>query len=538
MALEPDSLLGQRGQLPDDLREEATKALQKVGAYLGSSGDPAVMRTFKEPPGFTALLYLTGFLATVLWILSEIGNYYEITNNWSHYQCTPSVAPFAKFYGHDLQQTMSFCISQQVQEHAGGVVAPIYKGINEVQGIVDGVFAKVEAVEGGVMGLIKGFENFVVNFVNSFRLLGTRVRMSFIRIKEIFARVYGIFIAFAYAAISAITFGENLICNPLVTFVAGFAGVDICCFAPETGIRMADGAVNSICTIGIGEELADGSLVTAVMKFNGSSVPMVSINGIHVSGNHSYKSPVGEWITADKHPDALPVPSYPRIWCLNTTSNMIPVVPLLGDIDIIFTDYEETCDPVVAAEAQAAAESALNNGVTGSPMADYGLGVDPEYSVLMENAQWKLIHQIAIGDRVANGAVVTGIVQELCQDVCLSPAGHRLSAAQLVQDLHGSGWFRTGKRYVRRTVPTVLYQLFLDQNVGYTVACCDELLSVRDYQEWHDESTQAPYDAWLAATTPVTKVDDGERPGTPCPNDDNDEYAFLNPYRLASRALS
>lgn len=539
MALEPNSLLSPlSGQLPDDLREEATKALQKVGAYLGSDGDPTVMRTFQEPPGFTALLWLTAALGVVLWILAEIGNYYEITNNWSHYQCMPSVAPFAKFYGHDLQQTMNFCISQQVKEHAGGVVAPIYKGINEVQGVVDGVFAKVEAVEGGISGLLKGFENFVVNFVNSFRLLGTRVRMSFIRIKEIFARVYGIFIAFAYAAISAITFGENLICNPLVTFVAGFAGVDICCFAPETGVRMADGAVHSICTLAIGEELAGGAVVSAVMKFDGANVPMVSINGIHVSGNHSCIGPSGTWIRADEHPDAIPVPSYPRIFCLNTTTNTIPVVPHLGDKDILFTDYEETSDPEVAAKAQAAAEAALNGSASsvGAPMADYGLGVGCEYSVLMENGTWKPIHEVVIGDRVASGATITGVVRELCHDICLSQAGHRLAAAQLVRGLNGTGWWRVGQRWVRRTAPTILYQLFLDQNTGYTIGCCDELLSVRDYQEWHGESTQAPYDAWLA-TSPAAKVDRG-RPDTPRPTDDDNEHAFLNPYRLASRALS
>lgn len=531
MALEP-TLFSGKDQLPDDLREEATKALQKVGAYLGSDGDPAVMRTFKEPPGFTALLWLTVALAVILWIVAEIGNYFEITNNWPQYQCLPSVAPFAKFYGHDLQETMNFCISQQVKEHAGGVIAPIYRGIAEVQGVVDGVFDKVESIEGGVSGLLKGFENFVVNFVNSFRLLGTRVRMSFIRIKEIFGRVYGIFIAFTYAAISAITFGENLVCNPLVTFVAGFAGVDICCFAPETQVRLSDGGCVAIRDIKIGDELTGGAYVTAVFEFDGRTVPMVSIGGVHVSGNHSLLGPGNRWIRAEEHPDAIVVPARERIWCLNTSSNTIPAVPLLGDRDLLFTDYEETTDEVVAATAQRAAEQGLNNGHWEEPVADYGLGVDAAFSVLLEGGDWRPISEVKIGDRLANGAIVTGIVSELCQSVVLTPAGHRVAAAQLMRGLTGGSWFRGARRFVRYTAPTVLYQLFLDRNEGYTIGCCDELWTVRDYQEWHDESTQAPYDDW------VQKVDPVPRPGTPRPNDDNDERSFHNPYRLASRSFS
>ena len=522
-----------KDQLPDDLREEASRALQKVGAYLGSNGDPAVMRSFKDPPGFKALFWLTGALAVILWILAEIGNYYEITNNWTHYQCTPSVAPFSKFYGHDLQETMNFCISQQVKEHAGGVITPIYKGIAEVQGVVDGVFDKVEAIEGGVAGLLKGFESFVVNFVNSFRLLGTRVRMSFIRIKEIFGRVYGIFIAFTYAAISAITFGENLICNPLVTFVAGFAGVDICCFAPETKVRMANGTMAKISEIHIGERLAGGARVTALLEFDGRTVPMVSIAGVHVSGNHSLLSPDGRWIRADEHPDAIHVPARERIWCLNTSTNTIPIVPILGDRDLVFTDYEETNDETVAAQAQQAAEQGLNKGRWEKPVADYGLGIDPAFSVLLKNGEWRPIAEIQIGDRTANGSIVTGLVSELCESVVLTPAGHRVAAAQLIRRLAGGYWFRGERRFIQRTAPAVLYQIFLDRNDGFTIGCCNELWSVRDYQEWHSETTQAPYDDWVAA-----KVDLVARPSTPIINDDNDERSFLNPYRMASGPLS
>jgi hypothetical protein len=521
MASDP-SLLGGPGQLPDDLREEASRVLQKVGAYLESDGDPQVMAAFKEPPGLMVLVFLSAALALILWIVAEIGNYVEIRNNWTHYQCMPSIAPFAKFYGHDLKETMNFCISQQVKEHAGGVITPIYKGVLEVQTVVDGVFAKAETVESGITGLLKGFETFVVNFMNSFRLLGVRVRMSVIRIKEIFQRVFGIFIAFAFAAISAITFGENLICNPLVTFVGTIAGVDICCFAPETRVRMADGSMRAIGCVAIGDRLSDGGRVTSCFTFDGRTVPMVSIHGVHVSANHSLW--IGHaWVAAGDHPAAVPVPSRSQILCLSTTTNMIPVVsPATGVADLLFTDYEETSDPTVAAAAQAAAERALNQSGPGSPpMESFALGLDPTLLVLVDGGDWRPVANLAIGDRLANGTRVTGVVREWCDDVRLTPAGSRISAAQLVRGLAGRGWFRAGRRFQERAPPAILCQIFLDTNDCFTVANTRELWSVRDYQEWHGSETQEPYTEWLASQ--ATKVDGPRRADTPCPYDDSDD---------------
>jgi len=498
-------------QLPEDLRAETIAKLAQVAAVMDSGGDPAVLASIKDPPGVVALALLSGLLAIVIIIIAQIGNYYEIRNNWAHYQCMPSVAPFAKFYGHDLAATMNFCIQQQVKEHSGEVIAPIYKGVMEVQQVVDGVFTKVEAVEGGIMGLIKGFENFVVNFVNSFRLLGVQVRVMLIRIKEIFARVHGIFMAFVFAAISAITFGENLVCNPLTVFVGTIAGVDICCFAPETNVHMADGSQRPIREVQIGDLLADGGRVTSTFVFDGAAVDMVSIQGVHVSTNHSLQGPDGQWVAGGDHPAATPVPSRSRIHCLSTTTNTIPVVPLSGAAPLFFTDYEETSDPAVAAAAQAAAMRELS-GYSGVVQPDFSLGVDPAAHVAVPGG-WKRLGDLQVGDTLANGTRVTGIVREFCRDVRRSPCGLLCSAAQLVHGLMGN-WFRAGERW-ESAEAAELCHLFMDNNSSIMIASKSELWAIRDYQEWHGPTTQQPYDRYL-------KSDMGARPDTPRPNDDDD----------------
>jgi hypothetical protein len=388
---------------------------------------------------------------------------------------------------------MNFCVSQTVKEHAPGVIDPIFAGINKVTGVVDGVYDKVVSIEGGVAGLLKGFESFMVNFVNSFRLLGVRVRMSFVRIKDIFARIYGLFISFAYAAISAITFGENLVCNPLVVFLGTITGVDICCFAPETPIRMADGSVRPISQIAIGDQLAGGSEVCTTYLFDGSTTNMVRIHGVHVSANHYLPGPDGTMIQAGGHPDAEPASRLTRLWCLATTNNRIPIVTNMNTTEL-YADYEESSDPSIIAEAQRIAEQHLNGGVSGPTVPDYSLGLDSTLQVMMKGGIWKPLYDVQIGDTMQNGASVIGIVEEFCKEQCISPGGHYVSAAQLIY--HGHTWVRAAHIWPRApaTHQNSLCHLMLSQDTGFTVGGDGEVFNVRDYAEISTLDIQEPYD--------------------------------------------
>jgi hypothetical protein len=489
-------LLDTGTQLPNAIREEADHALQKVGAYVadGSTEEGAA-----EPPSTVALFILSQILGAILYAIAEAANYQEIRRNWSHYRCQPSITPFAKFYGHDFTETTNFCIGQAVKEHSAGVITPIYQGLNEVAGVVDGAFSKVSAIETGISGLIGGFKSFMVNFINSFRLLGTRVRMSVILIKEIFQRVYGIFIAFAYAAISAITFGENLVCNPLVTFVAGFAGVDLCCFTRDTRVRMADGSDRPISTLKIGDLLTGSIRVTSVYEFDGRHTDMVSIDGVHVSGNHYLRGPEGRWVRAEDHPDGARTKSVERIWCLATSTNEIPIVGATGLLT--FTDYEESDDPAVVAAAQRAAEEALNGpGGHGPTITDFSLGVDSTLMTLRRDGSWCLLSQLQIGDALVSGGVVQGIIHEECSTICRTPAGTVLSAAQLVN--HGGRWVRAATLWPSITLekPRILFQLLVSNNKPFPISGHGEILVIRDYMEWHGPETEAPYEAVLKVT--------------------------------------
>jgi hypothetical protein len=471
----------------------AAKSLRNIGALRRGATDASLIH---EPPSVLILFVITAVLGLVIWIFLEIANYQEIRSNWEHYRCMPSITPFAKFYGHDLEETVNFCIGEAVKQHSAGVMVPIYKGMEKVAGVVDGVYEKAAAVEGGVAHLLGGFSAFVVNFANSFSLIGTRVRLGVVKVKEIFGRVHGLFMAFTFAGISAITFGQNLACHPLVTFTAGLAGADdICCFAPETLVAMRDGALKEIQNVAIGDVLANGARVTSLYRFDGQGSPMVRLRGVHVSGNHAVQHG-GRWVPAAQHPEAVSAPELSRIICLGTSNNRIPVVAADGGV-LEFTDYEETEDEGVVAEAQAAAEVALGMPAGAPPVADYGLGLDPQFEVLMANGRRKQLEDVIVGDSLAGGGRVRGVIREECKHCMVVPGGRLVSGAQLIG--LSRGWQRAARLWPERRVAgrRVLCQLMLEGNPSFQVQDMDGLTyMVRDYTEVSGV-TQAPYDRYL-----------------------------------------
>ena len=474
-----------------------TELFQKIQADFNELQHvTAPMPKASTQPTLFALIGLTAILLFLAVAFSEMASYFEIVNNWERYRCNPGVIPFARFYGHNLEETMNFCIGEAVREHAPGVVNPIYAAVHGIMTVVDGAYEKAAAVEGGVTNLLRGFQTFLMQFANSLRLVGTRVRMSLVRIRDIFARIYASFLSIAFAGISAITFGQNLIYNPLVAFID-----DIGCFAPDTRIALPDGGSAAIRDLTIGTVLRGGATVTSTYAFNGTKTKMVRLHGIHVSGNHAL---LAGGQRADEHHDAVAAESVDTMQCLATSDHSIPVLTCTGDSVIAFTDYEESSDPAVIAESQRAAETVLNGPhAVGETVSDFSLGLDPALYVGMYSGSWKRLDTIQLGDRLARGAEVIGIVRETCATCVKSPGGNLFSAAQLIR--HDGGWKRAGFLYPSVPGEYILYHLIVSDNASLYIYGHHEFLFVRDYTEVHDHTVQSPYDSIIHQNKPEPK---------------------------------
>ena len=164
----------------------------------------------------------------------------------------------------------------------------------------------------------------------------------------------------------------------------------------------------NISEITPGTKLYDGQIVISTLKFVGGG-PMFLLGSVQVSGNHKVLYDM-DWIRVENHPDAIPVDACEFVYCLNTTANRI----LVGNY--IFKDYEETTTPSILREfftrVQAAHGSKdLTHDKIKNPEKYTYTGVLPTTNVKLESGEMTPASLIKIGDRLALGGVVKGVIR-------------------------------------------------------------------------------------------------------------------------------
>jgi hypothetical protein len=133
------------------------------------------------------------------------------------------------------------------------------------------------------------------------------------------------------------------------------------CFSKETYVYVNRTSGNKhlspiyifkkVSEIKVGDELGNGcGTVTAVIKMNGTNVPLYKINGIYVSGTHLVKGTDGVWksVASDERAELTDKTS-DILYCFNTTSHKIPIgctenAKNISKRILLFRDWEELED--------------------------------------------------------------------------------------------------------------------------------------------------------------------------------------------------
>jgi hypothetical protein len=116
------------------------------------------------------------------------------------------------------------------------------------------------------------------------------------------------------------------------------------CFAETTPVhvqRATESMTIPIREVKIGDRLEDGSVVTMIMEVVSDMVEWYDMEGIQVAGDHRVLGENG-WCLVREDPRAHPISSSesPRVFCLNTTSHVIPIRGQQGTL-YSFRDWEE-----------------------------------------------------------------------------------------------------------------------------------------------------------------------------------------------------
>ena len=308
----------------------------------------------------------------------------QIRNNWAVYRCDPHVMMFAGMFKKsgdprtDYQfasDNFEFCASEIAKNALTLALKPIMDVFYQMSNAAMQSIGFVMNLRTLSANLFNGLNRMFDIFNRRFNLTFHELHMSFLKQFTAIQRANAIATAAVFSGISLIRSILNffklmiIICisilvimivlviflwfifapvAPLILVTIGVIAAtgsaaavggmaDAFCFSKDTTIMMKDGFC-PIKDVKIGDKLADGSTVTATMKFHCDGTEKVFIlDGVVVSGSHLvYKD--GKPIFVNECPSAEPFNgSINELYCLNTSSHIIPVLGSKDRID--FADW-------------------------------------------------------------------------------------------------------------------------------------------------------------------------------------------------------
>jgi len=171
------------------------------------------------------------------------------------------------------------------------------------------------------------------------------------------------------------------------------------CFTGETRISLADGTTKPISELALGQELEGGATVESILQMEGINTPLFDLEGVHVSGSHLVQQE-GIWHSVAEDSRAIPIlKRSERLFCLNTSTQTIPVVS--QGTTILFRDWEEIDgrDTVGQRDWNKLISSLLGGLQLDSQEEDMSCLMDPTIFVPTPQGP-KPLDQIQIGDEI------------------------------------------------------------------------------------------------------------------------------------------
>lgn len=419
-----------------------------------------------------------------------------IMKNWNSTRCSVLVMFAASYFkpdddprtpGEFSTDNFSFCMKTIVHDVMEVVMAPfmdVFSGqastTNVMTELLNGIREIIKAIYDAFLSFIEPFLLKFMAVTNQFGVKVQQIRAAFRRVSAMALSTVFTGLTFIRGIQNAIDFVIKIVMIILIVLVVliillffilfpflpiilsviavivavGTASVAASaggmkgtfCFEPSMKLSLASGASVAIQDVTLGTVLESGAVVTDIMKLDGTTSPLYSLQGILVSGSHLVLGPTGGWLPVQDDPRAVPLGrTVPVLYCLNTTTHQIPVQDTAGRT-VWFRDWEEIEDDDEEThrlwEAQV---SALLGGVEPDPKGTGGTCLmDPSVRVMTMNRGLVRIDHVELGDTLyvehegRRTTRVIGVVQGVPRDKSSYIEHRRFSSS--------SSW-------VRRTTP-------------------------------------------------------------------------------------
>lgn len=461
--------------------------------------------TIYEPERkYTQFVLLTILAIIIAAILGGIMVLAGAASDWNEIRCDPMVMPMASLYGHDTAENFNYCMNSSFSAQANARMGPVYGMMAGMVGTLGTLVESTQKLRYSTANLYGGVTNIMRDFSERLKLFFIQIKIGGQRMKMLMRRVYATFFSLIFMSMSGLTAINNFTGTTL------FGVLDTFCFDPDT-LVLLEGRAGPIPIrhARIGDRFQEtGGVITAFFEFLADGQPMVVFPGskgkqqIVVSTNH-YMAHEGSWIKAGDHPDAIHIGGWTGgtgrpIICLNTTDHQIPVG------QHIFRDYDET--EAAHYDAMLYVHRTLNGTdkpfITGfkDTWDELYPSVAPDVNIRMRDGTYKAAAAIQLGDKLAQGDMVHGIIRMLVHDIVylneFADKPIKVGAGTLVWNPEEAQWVRAGDLHCVHVTraPLIFYGFItlpgskLELESGYFV---------RDYFEVASPDTEKSYTAAL-----------------------------------------
>jgi P2-related tail formation protein len=449
-----------------------------------------------------ALMFVIILLIVVfggVYALGKVVNIKHIKKNWAEYRCSPTVMPFASMFGHNTAENFKFCMGNTFNIHAGSFFSSFGGILADFTGLLHTIFGAISSIRNTIATLGGGINVIFQEFTERISTFFFNLRLSAIRIKMLFGRMYAILFSVMYMGLSGIT-GMTSFTN---TFLFSF--LDTFCFPGETQILVKDKGNINIKDVKMGDILLPTeSRVTGLFRFYSKGQPMVLIDNIKVSTNHyiKYTNPntnISQWIKAGQHPRAIDAglwESDEPLYCLDTHDNKIPIQ------NHIFLDYDET--PQADNYTMTYIQSVLNGTKydytydnLNKNISEYSPCLEELVKIRLKSGELKEAKNIKIGDKLSLGGEVIGIIKREVNEIC-KWGDISVTPSTLYWDKNTNKWIRFGQVYeIIKTIPQNMVSFIVIPNSQIEL---ENGIIIRDYMELCSPDSEKYYTNQLEKT--------------------------------------
>jgi hypothetical protein len=410
----------------------------------------------------------------------------RIKADWPNQRCSPLIMPFAGFFGHSPKENFDFCMGKIFDGHSTPILGSIGAIFSQFTSLLKSIFNSVNSIRNIISSLGGGINVVFQEFTDRITNFFFELRMSAIRLKILFGRVYATLFSVMYMGLSGIT-GMSSFTN---TFLFSF--LDTFCFPGETEIMVLKdnrAVPTPIKEVKIGDVLLPGrTTVTATFRFYSRGQAMVQLGRTVVSTNH-YVMYNGKPIMAGEHPHAIqlgPWNSDEHLYCVNTTDHTIPVGGLT------FMDYDETPEGDAATlqwiEERINARSSQGKKY---PYADACFAIQEDAKIKTESGL-RAAKEIKIGDRLTTGCEVVGVIRRRVSEACVLSSGVKVTPATLYWK--DTQWLRYGEHHVYEAIDAEFVSFVVTPHSQIEL---EDGTRVRDYMELCSPDAEMHYTALL-----------------------------------------